>query len=136
MLAPSIQRFHPTGEGRPSLPPAKARLGPSDPTGSRFLAKRPPPLLQKNCAIPTCAPEGVPEAEDGRRQHRWALSGLAVVRPADFGTISASPEQSLTVTETTPPRMGTTPQEALATAGEQVGGPDQRHSPRLPGLET
>lgn len=39
-------------------------------------------------------------------RHRWALSGAFGVQLTDFGTISASPEQSLTLPETTPPGWG------------------------------
>lgn len=45
--------------------------------------------------------------------------GPATAWPADFSTISSSLEQSLTLPETTPPRMrrmGQTPQQALTVA--------------------
>lgn len=43
-------------------------------------------------------------ADSGR--HRWAPSGAFSVQLTDFGTVSASPEQSLTLPETAPPGMG------------------------------
>lgn len=50
--------------------------------------------------------------------------GPAVAQSADFGTISTSPEKSLTLRETTPLGMGKTTQEDRATAEEGVLGHD------------
>lgn len=54
--------------------------------------------------------------------------GPATAQPADFGTISSSLEQSLTLPETTPPpqegKYGPTPQQVLTMAGEGAGGRD------------
>lgn len=62
--------------------------------------------------------------------------GPAAAKPADFGTIPASPEQSLTLPGTAPSRrMGTTPQQGLTTAGKGAGGQDPGIGPMLLGRE-
>lgn len=50
--------------------------------------------------------------------------GPAAEPLADFGTISAYSEQSLTLPETAPPGMGMVPQQVLTTAGEGTEGQD------------
>lgn len=112
--------------------PPEHAVAPSTPLGPYPWPGDPAPLLQRSCALPTCAPEGAPEADDGPCSTGGHLLGPAVVRPADFDTTSASPEQSLTLRETTPPGMGRTPQEARSTDEERVGGQDQGDSPCAP----
>lgn len=87
--------------------------------------KSPEPLLQPGWAVPTCAPEGLWKRWMGAGGH--LLGPVTAQQPADFGTISSSPEQSLTLPETTPPRMvrmGLTPRQARTMASEGARGQD------------
>lgn len=105
-------------------------MAPATPLGPYPWPGDPAPLLQRSCAIPTCAPRRGP---GGRGCALWPAGhrlGPALAQLADFGTISASPEKSLTLRETTPPGMGRTTQEARTTAEE--GGYKGRTEARTP----
>lgn len=80
----------------------KSRLGYKDLTRSLPLAGSPTPCCSRavwSLPVPRKGPQG---QRMGTRKHRWAPSGACSALSADFGTISSSPEQSLTLPETAP----------------------------------
>lgn len=107
-------------------------MAPATPLGPYPWPGDPAPLLQRSCAILTCAPRRGP---GGRGCALWPAGhrlGPALAQLADFGTISASPEKSLTLRETTPPGMGRTTQEARTTAEEGGTRAGLRRGPPAP----
>ena len=123
-LGPRARFLHPVPHAAEGRTPQKLTVAPATPLSPYPWPGDPTPLLQRSCAIPTCAPRRGPGGRScalGPGGHRL---GPAVAQSADFGTISASLEKSLTLRDTTPPGTGRTTQEARTTAEEGVQGQD------------
>lgn len=138
----SQQAGTPAGSAPPSvgLPLPSFRGDLKDPQaclGSRDLPQPPPNISGPETPDGLDGPYLCPLRHGGGRQAPDRCRGTAghllrpaAMWPADFGTISTSTEQLLTLPETTPPRSGLTPNGALRRAGS----PRQEEGTKAPDL--
>lgn len=121
----------------PAHPPTWVPLGPYNPTQPLLLTRRLLSPCSSRALQSLPGPQkGPPMRQMGSGGHRL---GPATAQPADFGTISSSLEQSLTLPETTPPQEGKygTNSSAGADHGWQGGRRAgwRRHAPVLSGQD-